>query len=291
MQIEKLFYYTKVVEKGSISKAAEYLHISQQALSQSMCNLEKDLGVKLFSRHNKGIELLDDGERLYDAAQTIVETWSHFISEQRICNTMSTFSITIPILMEEIYSVSLLKFFETVYPNISLNIINRPYENSISALQNGEADLVMGTILIKKNSTEPSFPNVRSFELNNHKLGILVEKHTKLAKKSSVDFSDLKNEKIVLETMKNIEDYSIYKLLKQNGLNNISLVQTTKTMLQMVENGFAITLGFPDNGTNKIKFIAFSEELTVITKCWILSKNINNTITQSVIKKLFSLAN
>ena len=49
MQIEKLFYYTKVVEKGSISKAAEYLHISQQALSQSMCNLEKDLGVKLFS--------------------------------------------------------------------------------------------------------------------------------------------------------------------------------------------------------------------------------------------------
>lgn len=48
MQIEKLFYYTKVVEKGSISKAAECLHISQQALSQSMCNLEKDLGVKLF---------------------------------------------------------------------------------------------------------------------------------------------------------------------------------------------------------------------------------------------------
>ena len=91
--------------------------------------------------------------------------------------------------------------------------------------------------------------------------------------------------------MKNIEDYSIYKLLKQNGLNNISLVQTTKTMLQMVENGFAITLGFPDNGTSKIKFIAFSEELTVITKCWVLSKNINNTITQSVIKKLFSLAN
>lgn len=291
MQIEKLFYYTKVVESGSISKAAEYLHISQQALSQSMGHLEKDLDVKLFLRHNKGITLLDTGERLYDAAKIIVETWEHFLSAHEACSIINTFSITIPAMMEEIYSVPLLSFFEAVYPKISLNIITQSWERSIPALQKNEIDLVMGTVLLTKDSAEPSFSGVHSFELSRHKLGVIVGKHAPLAVESSINFSELKNEKIVLDSMEHIEEYSIYKLLKQNNLNNILLVQARNTMHQMIENGYAISLGTPNNETTKTKFVSFSEEIILITKCWISTKNVNNVMMQSIIKKLFSLTN
>ena len=49
--------FLKVVETGSISKAANELFISQPALSQQLKKLEKEFNAKLFTRSNKGIEL------------------------------------------------------------------------------------------------------------------------------------------------------------------------------------------------------------------------------------------
>ena len=53
--------FLKVVETGSISKAANELFISQPALSQQLKKLEKEFNAKLFTRSNKGIELTNEG--------------------------------------------------------------------------------------------------------------------------------------------------------------------------------------------------------------------------------------
>ena len=62
MQIERLNYFVEVARVQSINSASESLHISQQALSQSMHSLEKELGVTLFKRSNKGIQLTEKRE-------------------------------------------------------------------------------------------------------------------------------------------------------------------------------------------------------------------------------------
>ncbi len=54
-----------VAKARSFSKAAEELHVTQSAISQSVKNLEKKLGVSLFRRSGKKVVLTGEGEKLY----------------------------------------------------------------------------------------------------------------------------------------------------------------------------------------------------------------------------------
>ena len=60
LQYLKAFYVA--VQLNSISKAAKHLHLTQPGLSMQIQSLEKDLGVTLFIRSNKGVELTEAGK-------------------------------------------------------------------------------------------------------------------------------------------------------------------------------------------------------------------------------------
>ncbi len=64
--------FIKIVECGTISKAAEELFISQPALSRSMQKLEQELGVELFSHEKNKIELNENGKFACTLAQNVL---------------------------------------------------------------------------------------------------------------------------------------------------------------------------------------------------------------------------
>ncbi len=68
---------------GSFSKAAEKLHVTQSAISQSVKNLEKKVGVKLFARTGKKIMLTPEGEKLYELGNEVLSRINDTISEIR----------------------------------------------------------------------------------------------------------------------------------------------------------------------------------------------------------------
>lgn len=70
LQYLKAFYIT--VKLNSISKAAKELHLTQPGLSMQLQTLEKDLGVTLLTRSNKGVELTEAGMVVFDYASTIL---------------------------------------------------------------------------------------------------------------------------------------------------------------------------------------------------------------------------
>lgn len=61
MNIQQLTYIVEIANCKSISRAAEYLFVSQPALSQQIRNLEKELGYRVFHRTSKGLELTEKG--------------------------------------------------------------------------------------------------------------------------------------------------------------------------------------------------------------------------------------
>ena len=54
LQIKQLEYLVKIVENGSISKAAEQLYITQPNLTKAVGSLEKEYGIRLFNRKARG---------------------------------------------------------------------------------------------------------------------------------------------------------------------------------------------------------------------------------------------
>jgi DNA-binding transcriptional LysR family regulator len=68
----QLEYFVAVAEQGQMTSAARRLGIAQPALSQSIAQLEADLGLKLLDRHPRGVTLTAAGEAFYAKARVAV---------------------------------------------------------------------------------------------------------------------------------------------------------------------------------------------------------------------------
>ncbi len=73
MTFLQLNYIMEIYSCGSINKAAQKMFLSQSTLSSSIRELERELGIKIFKRSNKGIELTDDGKEFIAHIRPIVE--------------------------------------------------------------------------------------------------------------------------------------------------------------------------------------------------------------------------
>jgi DNA-binding transcriptional LysR family regulator len=70
MELRHLRYFVAIAEERSFTRAAERLWIAQPGLSTQIRRLETELGIKLFERHSRGIDLTDAGELFLERART-----------------------------------------------------------------------------------------------------------------------------------------------------------------------------------------------------------------------------
>ena len=73
MTLQQLKYIIEIVNSGSMSEAAKRLYISQPSLSNAVKELEKEIGLTLFLRNNKGVVLSVEGTEFLGYARQIVE--------------------------------------------------------------------------------------------------------------------------------------------------------------------------------------------------------------------------
>src|SRR3954465_2019457 len=72
IELRLLRYFTAVAEEGNVGHAAARLFISQPALSQQIRVLEEQVGMPLFTRHARGVELTEAGEVLLVEAREVI---------------------------------------------------------------------------------------------------------------------------------------------------------------------------------------------------------------------------
>ena len=73
MTLKQLQYVVTVAETGNITEAAKRLFLAQPSLTSSIRELEKEYGITIFSRSNKGIELTPEGEEFLGYARQVIE--------------------------------------------------------------------------------------------------------------------------------------------------------------------------------------------------------------------------
>src|SRR6185369_236810 len=72
MTLRQLRYFTRIVEAGNITRAAEQLYVAQPALGMQIRQLEESLGVELLERHSRGVSPTRAGQALYERACEIL---------------------------------------------------------------------------------------------------------------------------------------------------------------------------------------------------------------------------
>src|SRR6185437_13970623 len=101
-----------VAELGSLSKAADRMHIAQPALSRQVRLLEDELGVRLFARHGRGMVLTEQGrEVLKHATRVMAELEEIRASASELAPMRGQIAIGLPPTVADIISVPLVAAF------------------------------------------------------------------------------------------------------------------------------------------------------------------------------------
>ncbi|MDD3261470.1 MAG: LysR family transcriptional regulator [Oscillospiraceae bacterium] len=103
MTLQPLKYIIAVAEKGTVSGAAEDLFLSQPSLTKSIKELEKEMGITIFDRTNKGVSLSKDGEIFLGYARQVTEQAalleekykSHAERKQEFCVSTQHYTFTV----------------------------------------------------------------------------------------------------------------------------------------------------------------------------------------------------
>ena len=145
MNFQNLEYFLAVVEEGSITRAAEKLHISQQALSGQIVRLEAELGCELFTRRG-GLELTYSGKCFRDSARQILDIQRQTVSaiDDANHNKRGELRIGISYTRGQAILPKILPEFNRLYPYAEISIMEENTEKLEDELDKGQIDIMIG---------------------------------------------------------------------------------------------------------------------------------------------------
>lgn len=218
----RYFFYT--CEFKNITKASDFLYISQPALSKQIHQLESRLGKKLFIRTKSGIELTTDGESLYnDIKDSIIKLNSieNKYNEKEIQHTTTIKIIAGHLTTKNILLDTITKI-NSKYPTIKFEITTFTYKEAIELLHQGKCDLIF--FCMKEVENVPS--NICIKKLIDINDTLIVGSKLKDVVPSKISLLELNNYPMICKS-----GFSVVKDYIVNYYNNYGIEFTPKYQL------------------------------------------------------------
>jgi DNA-binding transcriptional LysR family regulator len=144
LTLRQLKIFARAASRSSLTRAAEDLHLSQPAVSMQIKQLEDAVGMPLFDRVGKGLQLTAAGRELERYAREItakVDEIGEVMDEIRGLKRGSL-SIAVATTVSQ-YAIQAVAGFHKRYPGISVSLDVTNRKSLLSQLENNEADIVL----------------------------------------------------------------------------------------------------------------------------------------------------
>ena len=148
MDLRRLKTFVTIAEHGTVSKAAELLHITQPALSRQISALEQELGFKLFARVGRRLLLTPGGEQLLGDCRSLL---THAASVSDRAQALRRGEIRVlkvaasPLTIEGAFPTFLHRYAKR-FPDVRLALIEADADEHLAMLEHGEAHLAVNVI-------------------------------------------------------------------------------------------------------------------------------------------------
>jgi DNA-binding transcriptional LysR family regulator len=139
MDNRQLFNYLSIVEEGSISKAAEKLHLAQPYLSQQLKALEEELGVMLIERTTRRFQVTEAGRVLSYRARQILDLSEAAVKEVKDYSGGIRGTLSLGCLSSVIETLLTNKIneFHEAYPEVNFDVRQYSSEEIMELLKRG----------------------------------------------------------------------------------------------------------------------------------------------------------
>lgn len=237
--IRQIEAFLKVAEHGSFTRAAERLHVAQPALSQHVRDLESELGIRLFDRTTRRVELTEGGREFRNTAAKIVEDLELAARHAHELATRKRGKVAIaapPLLAGTILPWAIADF-RAEFPGIQVAVTEARADEIVEHVRTGDVDCGFGTFRAGEDG-------IVAAPVTSDSLALFCQPSHPFAKKRRLNWRELDNQPQVALT----RDSGI-RLLVELGCETARIgmaiaheVSHVTTALTMVEAGLGIAV-------------------------------------------------
>ncbi len=270
MEIRVLRYYLTVCREGTMSRAAEVLHVTQPTLSRQIADLERELGCTLLHRGSRRVVPTEQGLYLQRRAEEIVA-----LAEQ----TEADFSQSDDIVEGDVHIgggesqgvlaiAKCIRSFREQYPQVRFHLHSGNAEETIGRLERGLDDF---SILI-------SYPDISKYAHLRFKptdaWGVIMRKDDPLAQKEVIQPSDLRNQPLIVS--RQALETGALDMWFETSVNKLNVVATynlvfNAVMLAREGVGYVCSLenlAMVGEGTDLVFRLLYPPVISVIDLVW-----------------------
>lgn len=244
MNLEQLVYIVEVAETESLSIASENIHVTQSAISQSITNLEKKLGVKIFQRSRSGTIPTEAGGKVIQKAIEIlgkmeelqIEANADWFGENE---KLRLGTIPSPLM----YLPKTLASFKKDYPSIQMEIAERSSQTIIDDIAEDKLDI--GLVGLSQGGREFKYEDIDIQVVLRGQMIVAASKQSPLASRSSMTASQIQKFSLVIYDDDRLWEF-IDELAAQSGkIDVLFSTNNLDAIRNAVKENLAITIA-PD---------------------------------------------
>lgn len=238
--LRQIRYFIATADRGQVSQAATEVNVAQSAITTAIQQLEAELGVSLFLRHNAGLALTLEGNRFLQHARTIMAAVN--AAETAPLSTLSSMSGSVKVGVSYTVAGYFLPRhyarFARTYPNIAVEIFEMPRQDIESGLKDGSIDLAVMLVSNIKDDQTLAYETL----LRSHRRLWLPVEHA-LLRSTAIKLNDIIEIPYIMltvdEASQTAERYWKKFDLKPNIVFNTSSVEAVRSM---VADGIGVTI-------------------------------------------------
>lgn len=267
LNFHHLYYFYRIAEAGTISRAAKELRLSQPALSYQIKYLQNTLGVKLFQKSGNKLSLTEEGKMALTYARRIFDTGKEFIDSlhDRSLHNRIRIQIGISNAVPKSAASQMLLSILKIEPSISIQVEEDRLERMVEALNDHRLDLIL---------SDKPFQSSDYEGIENHLIGktpIQFCAESSVAKKYKKMPESLNGAPVILPT----SDSRIYHAFKDYFAEHkihpkiIAEIQDIELVRFMVHNKIGIA---PLSGLSKNLVYLPDKKLTIFETSYLILK-------------------
>jgi DNA-binding transcriptional LysR family regulator len=237
--LRQLEYFVAVAEAGSVTAAAQTIHLSQSALSTALVELERALEVQLFLRHHaRGVTLTTAGEQLLAASRRLLGQATELAHEARglgheVTGTLhlACFGVLAPYVLPDLLAAA-----ATRLPMLAIDTGEVDLAELVEGVATGRFELAIGYDLT-------SDPRLETTRLHTLRPYVLLPDGHRLARRKKVRLEELAADPLALLDLPHSRDY-FAGLFHEAGLRPQVRYRSTsaQTCRAIVARGLAYTV-------------------------------------------------
>lgn len=206
MELRDLKSFIEVADHKSFTHAAEHSYLTQPSLSRAVKKIEEELGVELFDRSTRHLYLTDAGRIVYQQSLKAIQALSELNILLEDLRNIATgeIRIGIPPLIGTLFFPKIAQAFYKKYPQVTLELVELGAKLIGKLVEDSKIDV--GIVVLPAN--EEKF-NIHP--LIQDEFFLFLHKEHRLAQRSSVTLTDLRDEKFILFQ----KDFTLHDLIIQ----------------------------------------------------------------------------